>query len=100
MVDKSSSSDDESTYYDAKQTLQGDEDEELGEEEDDLVGGGSFCEFDVRQVASFAGYDADDYYVVYDELDDTSEEEDSQLTDRWDFFLISLKREEMIVPRG
>lgn len=29
----------------------------------------SSCEFDVRQVASFSGFEADEYYVVYDEFD-------------------------------
>lgn len=50
------------------------QDEENEEDQVDFTGGG-FCEFDVRQVSAFAGFDADDYYVVYDELEDTSDDE-------------------------
>lgn len=32
------------------------------------------CEFDVRQVASFSGFEADEYYVVYDEFDDDDDD--------------------------
>lgn len=84
VVDKSSlsSSDDDSTYYDANQTLpcENDEPEELNDKtnESNHTTSSSFCEFDVRQVASFAGFEADDYYVVYDELDETSSEEETE----------------------
>lgn len=83
VVDKSSlsSSDDDSTYYDANQTLpcENDESEALNEKTNEVdYTSSSFCEFDVRQVSSFAGFEADDYYVVYDELDETSSEEETE----------------------
>lgn len=82
VVDKSSltSSDDDSTYYDANQTLPCENDElnEKTNDNDYTTSSSSFCEFDVRQVASFAGFEADDYYVVYDELDETSSDEETE----------------------
>lgn len=35
------------------------------------------CEFDVRQVSSFSGFEADEYYVVYDEFDHDCDHEET-----------------------
>lgn len=40
--------------------------------------GGSLCEFDVRHVDSFTGFTDNDFFVVYDELEDSSDEDECE----------------------
>lgn len=41
-----------------------------------LFSSGSFCQFDVREVGSFSGLTDNEFYVVYDELEGCSSDED------------------------
>ncbi|KAK4880275.1 hypothetical protein RN001_008421 [Aquatica leii] len=40
--------------------------------------GGSLCEFDVRQVGAFSGYNDSEFFLVYDELENSSDEDECE----------------------
>ncbi|KAF5277764.1 hypothetical protein FQR65_LT03744 [Abscondita terminalis] len=40
--------------------------------------GGSVCQFDVRQVDTFSGYNDSEFFLVYDELDNSSDEDECE----------------------
>ncbi|KAK5646938.1 hypothetical protein RI129_005402 [Pyrocoelia pectoralis] len=44
----------------------------------DFACGGSLCEFDVRQVGSFSGLADSDFFVVYDELESSGDEDERE----------------------